>query len=279
MEILTKQVQIRDVRFKVSPSGNINPVLVLAQEELFTFPDKAFEVNAFVLSDIRELAKLKVREFLHVSMPKEGSVKFGATLGRSIKFKIPNNCPSCNSELNLSVERKLICTNKKCLGKPSGLVYNLLLGILPTQEKEDSIVDLFTSTFVLDFEGKTTELDSLFTFSYYFGKELKPLTNARASIWENKLGTTDGNSCALLEEMIINQFINGEPNRRLFWACASLPEFEIGTEEFAEISKIDPNASDQVVRDKFGAILFNYKHHLESLNKFFKDKMRVTKWT
>jgi len=228
--------KIKDILYKVAPSGKLVAILVLQQKEELVEDDV---LKHAILLDNALTIKNKG---LHIGSKLEINTKdlgkpIHKVLNSSHEKQLPDRCPSCNEKLSESKTEDTVdyieCTNAFCTGQSQSHLFRLLAY---TFVGDFHILRKFLDEYVTI--GKaTTDIRNITDFENIYLPIKGRNTRTRLNSWVKTHGEVLGNKLFEIDVKIENKLSEPKLPKKLFWLMANLP---IDTKTFNIVEKIHP---------------------------------------
>jgi len=219
--------EIIDLRFITNHMGNVNPVLVLKDEN-----DNG--TDSILFNSVREFSnELITGTQIEYKMDEIGVVKDFETLPGSPEFnyRLPDRCDCCNSPL-VAEDGNLLCSNQLC---PRLSIAPLRLLLMLATKKPISLINIFLKEF--PFNDEKFNIENSYEFQKVFFKVTAKNTASREQNWldiNSALGTTLWE----MECSVYDYLAQPKLMKNAFWRILNFPYKN--EQEFYDIVKIDP---------------------------------------
>lgn len=236
MELVTSK--IKDIIYKVAPSGKLVAILVLQKKEELVEEDVL--KHAILLDNALTIKS----EGLHIGSKIEIDTNdLGKPIHKilnSTHYKpLPDRCPSCGEKLSSHFDdEKLLdyleCTNVFCTGQSQSHLFRLLSFMFP--DKDYFILRKFLDEYVT-VGNATTDIRNITDFDKIYFPIKGRDTRTRLNNWIKAHGEHLGDKLFEIDIAIESKLSEDVMPRYVFWLVANLP---VDKELFTKISNIDP---------------------------------------
>lgn len=250
--------KIKDIIYKVAPSGKLVAILVLQSKEELVDEDvlknailldnallihsKGYHIGSKVQIDTEDLGN-PIRKVLHASHPIPISIK----------------CPSCGEKLSQHFKDKKLdyieCTNAFCTGQSQSHLFRLISYHFVGTDIH--IIRKFLNEFVT--ESGTTDIRNITDFDKIYIPVKGRNTRTRLNNWIKFHGNNMGEKLFEIDVAVENLLSEHKLPKRLFWLVANLP---VDEETFNIIEKINPKMFLAGRDDNFKILTHNQQNYL-----------------